>query len=221
MCKLHLDADQESELLVENHVPAENCACSLSFLISVLNHVLSNHSDGALPAELQALYQSLQKCLDLRDKYMCLSKQRLGDNPRDRDDAFTGIDEELQGVSGIRPDANLTSLSNKTMSANSQLATKNEKPWQIYPKPPPPHWHWKAKKSSITGEDGLAGIPESIDKSQSDEEEFEFSQCEMPGADEEDRWFRLDERGVYQVYAGPGASSLCCSSLSRHVVTRL
>ncbi|KLO14771.1 AMP deaminase [Schizopora paradoxa] len=180
MCNLHLD-HEESEVLAENHVPAVNY--------------------GALPAELQALYQSLQKCLDLRDKYMRLSKQRLGDNPRDRDDVFTDIDEELQGVNGIRPDANFSNHVKKTEKV--QPTPKNERPWKIYPKPPPPHWHWKAKKSSISGENGLNGIPESIEKSEIDEEDFDLDQCEIPGADEEQRWFKLDERGVYQVYEGP------------------
>ncbi|KAF8975974.1 AMP deaminase [Entomortierella lignicola] len=36
--------------------------------------------------ELQSLYTSFQKCLDLREKYMKVSCQRVGDNPSDKDD---------------------------------------------------------------------------------------------------------------------------------------
>ncbi|KAI1297780.1 AMP deaminase [Mortierella claussenii] len=36
--------------------------------------------------ELQELYTNFQKCLDLREKYMKVSCQRVGDNPSDRDD---------------------------------------------------------------------------------------------------------------------------------------
>ncbi|KAF8933109.1 AMP deaminase [Dissophora ornata] len=36
--------------------------------------------------ELQSLYTNFQKCLDLREKYMKVSCQRVGDNPSDRDD---------------------------------------------------------------------------------------------------------------------------------------
>ncbi|KAG0227967.1 AMP deaminase [Mortierella sp. GBA43] len=36
--------------------------------------------------ELQNLYTNFQKCLDLREKYMKVSCQRVGDNPSDRDD---------------------------------------------------------------------------------------------------------------------------------------
>ncbi|KAG0045042.1 AMP deaminase [Gryganskiella cystojenkinii] len=36
--------------------------------------------------ELRSLYTNFQKCLDLREKYMAISCQRVGDNPRDSDD---------------------------------------------------------------------------------------------------------------------------------------
>ncbi|KAG9065863.1 AMP deaminase [Linnemannia hyalina] len=36
--------------------------------------------------ELQSLYTNFQKCLDLREKYMKVSCQRVGDNPIDKDD---------------------------------------------------------------------------------------------------------------------------------------
>ncbi|KAG0092990.1 AMP deaminase [Podila epicladia] len=36
--------------------------------------------------ELQSLYTNFQKCLDLREKYMKVSCQRVGDNPSDKED---------------------------------------------------------------------------------------------------------------------------------------
>ncbi|KAF9392669.1 AMP deaminase [Mortierella sp. AD011] len=36
--------------------------------------------------ELQSLYTNFQKCLDLREKYMKVSRQRVGDNPNDKED---------------------------------------------------------------------------------------------------------------------------------------
>ncbi|GJJ69650.1 AMP deaminase [Entomortierella parvispora] len=36
--------------------------------------------------ELRSLYTNFQKCMDLREKYMAISCQRFGDNPRDADD---------------------------------------------------------------------------------------------------------------------------------------
>ncbi len=64
---------------------------------------------------------------------------------------------------------------------------------------------WVSVIHSFSGsdpcDDGLTGIPVLIDKTQSDREEFEFENCVMPGADEESRWFELDERCVSQVDA--------------------
>ncbi|KAI8143151.1 hypothetical protein BJV82DRAFT_611555 [Fennellomyces sp. T-0311] len=42
--------------------------------------------DPAIIDELQELYQNLQKCLDLREKYMRISCQRLEDDPRNSDE---------------------------------------------------------------------------------------------------------------------------------------
>ncbi|KAL0957392.1 hypothetical protein HGRIS_001193 [Hohenbuehelia grisea] len=33
--------------------------------------------------EMEAIFRAFEKCLDLRDKYMLKSRQRLGDNPKD------------------------------------------------------------------------------------------------------------------------------------------
>ncbi|RCH79533.1 AMP deaminase, partial [Rhizopus stolonifer] len=43
-------------------------------------------SDDAITAELRELYGALQKCLDLREKYIEFSSQRLMDDPRNQDD---------------------------------------------------------------------------------------------------------------------------------------
>lgn len=42
--------------------------------------------DEAITAELRELYNTFQKCLDLREKYMMKSKQRFEDNPKNRED---------------------------------------------------------------------------------------------------------------------------------------
>jgi AMP deaminase len=128
-------------------------------------------------AELLHLFQSLQKCLKLRDKYICKSRQRLGDNPRDYDGHFSGLDDDHADVSGMRPD---------TSFASNHSPAQPEK-WRIYPKPPPPHWHWTDKRQAVT-----------TDGRHSPVGEFNFDECEIPG---EDPWeFAIDDTGVYQVY---------------------
>ncbi|KAJ7575108.1 hypothetical protein C8J56DRAFT_1007804 [Mycena floridula] len=135
--------------------------------------------DSTLSPELVNIFSSLQKCLSLRDKYIARSLQRLGDNPRDHDGVFPGVDEDMADVSGMRPDADFTH--------NRPPEQPGEK-WKIYPKPPPPHWHWTDKFKVVSSDgDAVKG-----------NDEFEFSQCEIPG---EHPWgFKIDERGVYQVY---------------------
>ncbi|CAG8767616.1 2857_t:CDS:2, partial [Cetraspora pellucida] len=41
--------------------------------------------DENVQTELETIYTDFHKCLELRDKYMKLSLQRLGDNPKDKD----------------------------------------------------------------------------------------------------------------------------------------
>ncbi|KAI0369372.1 AMP deaminase [Pilatotrama ljubarskyi] len=133
-----------------------------------------------IPPENVPIFEALERCLDLRDKYMRVSGQKLGFNPRDYDGLFTGLDDEVSTVSGVRPDVDWT----------SRPAPKSPfKKWRIYPRPPPPHWHWKGKQTVV---------PSNSTHDVSAEEEFDFSACEIPGPHEYE--FSIDDRGVYQVY---------------------
>lgn len=133
----------------------------------------------------------------MRDKYIRLSKQRLGDNPRDYDGVFNGVDEDLATPSGVRPDADVDPFQNHNHTTTTTNTTAMNKPWKIYPRPPPPHWHWKDKTSlsssgNVHDHDALHSIQ------QSPEEEFDFSSCEIPASDSLE--FAMDRAGVYQVY---------------------
>jgi AMP deaminase len=118
---------------------------------------------------------------------MKVSLQRLGDNPRDHDELFTGIDPKIADVSGVRPDADISAY--VSPDSGDKLPNYPSKPWRIYPKPPPPHWRWTTNTEPVHGGDEV----------QAGKEEFVFKKCEIPGA--HDGWsFGLDETGVYQVY---------------------
>lgn len=125
------------------------------------------------------LLEAFQKCLNIRDKYLGKSRQMLGDNPADHDGQPLGFDEKYADPSGVRPDADLRNLSKK--------GTSKFPKWEIYPKPPPPHWHWK-KDQAI-----------SADGHHSHGDQFEFEKCVIPGP-MEDWSFKLDSKGVFQVY---------------------
>ncbi|KAF8229664.1 AMP deaminase [Tricholoma matsutake] len=135
--------------------------------------------ESAINTEYASLLQSLQKCLDLRDKYMFRSRQRLGDDPRHHDGYFPGLDDERSDVSGVRPDANFV---------ENRPPPNSFKPWKISPRPPPPHWHW-TEKEKVVSSDGTYRAPR---------DEFRFEECEIPGPHS---WtYELDDTGVYQVY---------------------
>jgi len=140
------------------------------------------------------IYQSFDKCLSLRDKYMRVSLQRLGDNPRDHDGYFQGLDPKITDVSGVRPDADISTYTSP--GSDDKLPKSPYKPWRIYPKPPPPHWHWTRETEPEPVHGG--------DVAEAGKEEFVFKKCEIPGG--HDGWgFSLDETGVYQVYNTDGS----------------
>lgn len=139
------------------------------------------------------IFQSFEKCLALRDKYMQVSLQRLGDNPRDHDGSFNGIDSKIADVSGVRPDADISAYASP--DSESKLPKSPHQPWRIYPKPPPPHWHWVADTEPVHESDEV----------KAGKEEFVFKECEIPCG--HDDWsFELSEMGVYQVYNTSGSS---------------
>lgn len=138
------------------------------------------------------IFQSFERCLSLRDKYMQVSLQRLGDNPRDHDGYFQGLDPKIADVSGARPDADISAYASQ--DAEDKLPRSPYNPWRIYPKPPPPHWHWTANTEPVHGSD----------EAEAGKEEFVFAKCKIPGG--HDGWsFGLDETGVYQVYNTDGS----------------
>lgn len=134
--------------------------------------------DGIVTSEYASILESFRKCLELRDKYMRVSGQMLGFNPKDHDEHFTGLDDRVVDVAGVRPDVDLT----------SEEPSSPFTPWKIYPRPPPPHWHW-AEKGAVHHT-----------PSELEDEEFVFENCQIPGPDANGWDFDVDERGVYQVY---------------------
>lgn len=145
-----------------------------------LDFWLRSALEPSIPPENIPILEALERCLDVRDKYMLVSGQKLGFNPRDHDGLFTGLDDDLSTVSGVRPEVDW----------ESRPPPRNVfKKWRIYPRPPPPHWHWHGKDTVAPSNAGYETLPD---------EEFDFDTCEIPGPHQLD--FSIDERGVYQVY---------------------
>ncbi|PFH49950.1 hypothetical protein AMATHDRAFT_146455 [Amanita thiersii Skay4041] len=152
-----------------------------SYLIISDNHptnLTRSSLDFVTNSEYVELFKTFQKCLDLRDKYMVKSKQRLGDNPQDYDGHFQGVSEDIADVASVRPNADYT---------KNSPPPHNFQPWNIYPKPPPPHWHWTDKQAVSTDGHYSRG-----------DEGFNFEECDIPGSHP---WtFKLDDKGIFQVY---------------------
>ncbi|KAJ7643740.1 hypothetical protein FB45DRAFT_281221 [Roridomyces roridus] len=133
-------------------------------------------------SELAHLFQSFQRCLELRDKYMLKSRQRLGDDPRHYDGQFPGLDDKTAGVCGVRPEAKFN---------ENQRPASRPRRWNIYPKPPPPHWHWTdTPDPAVSNSDGSAS-PRHGDG-------FRMEDCQIPGP--HPFTFEIDDKGVIQVF---------------------
>lgn len=132
--------------------------------------------------ELRDLYASLQRCLDLRDKYMALSRQRLEDNPANYDGHYDP-NSSAPSPENSRP---------STPSVDSQF-----KPWRIYPPPPQPHW----KEADPLAEQ--TETTEEIAARESKRREFYWEDVDVPGKVDnlaKRRRFEMNAAGVYQVY---------------------
>ncbi|KAL7419524.1 AMP deaminase [Cryptotrichosporon argae] len=175
-------------------------------------------AETGVGSELTQLYAAFAKCLALRDKYLALSNQRLGDNPRDHDGHFHGFTPaSAADVAGLKPDGN--SAAEAAEDAPDPLKT-----WEIYPPPPPPHWHWSDDRKP---EAGNSEVPASVsgasaelrtdppsgggsgygDRPKSnrltDGDGFEFDDCAIPGPDPA-RSYEINDEGVYRVYVDGG-----------------
>ena len=189
------------------------------------SEVYATHSEhqSSIPPEMKALYASFQKCLGLRDKYMKRSLQWLGDNPRDRDAEFAGIDDSIKDVPCIRADAPRPSYPHTVPAAKNYFKDGNG-PWNIYPPPPPPHWHLVPSNEMNTGQAEAHPNPATKRSHISGNEGFDFSQCEIPtvAIREMANWdFAVDEKGVYQVYESSHCTYASCSPLNRYLINSL
>ncbi|GAA5928637.1 uncharacterized protein JCM15063_003927 [Sporobolomyces koalae] len=149
----------------------------------------AQNPNEVITAELKALYSSFQRCLDLRDKYMSLSRQRLEDNPANYDGRFDPTTSpSYASTSSILP---------------SNLPAEF-KQWDIYPPPPAPHW----KEMQNAEHDPFAfdstDTTEQIAEKEALRRKFDWNKAlaKVPGKESEGKRkrFAIDSNGVYQVY---------------------
>lgn len=218
------------------HRKAKNPKFSQTLTIDVTH---ASFADNGITSELEGLYSRFSQCLDLRDKYMEISNQRLGDNPQDYDGTFNGfVQSGVADVNGLRPDAD-PRLAETPDGGNGKPPAFQ--PWKINPPPPPAHWHWQDAETGATGVGG-EGIDQSerflngevrtipVDTFAQEKEKargtvgsdgFVFEECEIPGRDmSTDFEFAQDDAGVYQVYKKSATAEAACKPVFRNVSLR-
>lgn len=157
--------------------------------------------------ELQALYSSFQRCIDLREKYMKLSRQRLEDNPANYDGLYSGTPRSASNLP-------LPSDEEVPLTPSPQF-----KPWEIYPPPPSPHWKERDPYSESTE------TTEEIEEREGKRRAFSWEKVTIPGKEiiGKRKKYEIDGNGVYQVF-NEGKSfelwSYCFELITDHFLYR-
>ncbi|KAF9242614.1 AMP deaminase [Melanogaster broomeanus] len=135
---------------------------------------------ASITPEMAHTFQQFQRCLELRDKFIARSLQRLGDNPRDHDGQFNGIAEGYADVSGVKPNVGFADA--------SYVPDSPYQPWNIYPGLHLRTGTFPPKKMCL---------PLTVMSLQT-MRSLIFQSVEIPGPH---AWeFEIDDKGVYQVY---------------------
>ena len=94
-----------------------------------------------MPPECAPLFASLQKCLQMRDKYMNESLQaNLYDNPKNWDAEYCAEWAAEHNVDVAAPAMQVAPNSVRIDGCAMDTVHGRPKPWRIYPPPPRPHW---------------------------------------------------------------------------------
>lgn len=89
---------------------------------------------------------------------------------------------------------------------------KDDPGWRVYPPPPPPVWVGEPVSSAGPQDSSGPVVMENRRKPGEDiGEDFIYDEVEVPGADE--MVFKLDDKGVYQVYENKKGTPSSSSSI--------
>ena len=156
--------------------------------------------DLNVTAELNAIYANIQKILDTRHKYMRLSLQRSGDNPKDDPswNVYPPPPEPVWDDDNNRPiglQSTTTSLSNSKILSSDKNGL-----------------HSSSQQSVRSSSDAVPQVPSSPSRKrtkagQDIREDFDLSDL-MPLPEEVEMSFKLDDNGVYQVYENSESAKL-------------
>ncbi|RKF64074.1 AMP deaminase [Erysiphe neolycopersici] len=161
---------------------------------------ISTTDDTSIVSELISIYANIQKILDLRRKYIRLSLQLDGDNPRDEPnwriypppaEPTWYQESELKSEFVPKEKAKLSGGNSgcMTLFTDESQTSKSDLSSNLSQAPRPIHSQKTRKPGQDIGED------------------FDLN-VELPVSEPSEMTFRLDENGVYQVYENSKAEEL-------------
>jgi AMP deaminase len=175
-----------------------------------------------LTPELRRLYSNLQRCLELRDKYLGVSMQSSWeDNPKNWDAEY---------CEAKAPSSSATKVPIKVDGSSLAEDGKTAKPWRIYPAPPRPHWeHFEPAPSSsfVVRPTSVNPLPPAIAPASPANAKaaqalleaaggkpgvFSMDHVVIPGQHKmkgEDVTSAMDDSGVFQVFAQDKDNAAC------------
>ena len=156
-------------------------------------------NDANVTSELSAIYTNIQKILDLRHKYIRLSLQELGDNPKD-DPSWKIYPPPPEPVWDDEKDPPYTAQSGSNSLSNSRV---------LPPEPGTPRSRQQWSTSSL-GDDQPTSPTTTRKRRKAGQEigeDFMFEDL-LPLPGEVEMTFKLDANGVHQVYEIPRSAEL-------------
>ncbi|KAL7628178.1 AMP deaminase [Parahypoxylon ruwenzoriense] len=151
-------------------------------------------SDSHITAELSTIFRNIQKILDIRHKYIRLSLQRDGDNPKDDPswDIYPPPPEPAWVETNISQDGHGANTGNNSMSNSIVLPAEvgPQRPGDTLPATGTDAEQRRTSRKRKPGYD-IGG-------------DFDMDDM-LPLPQESEFAFRLDENGVYQVYENDAA----------------
>jgi AMP deaminase len=160
------------------------------------------HNDAHIASELSTIYSDIQKVLDLRHKYMHLSLQADGDNPKDDPSwhIYPPPPEPAWHEEGDR--GNPTGMSSQGNSVTNSMVLPHERPHTRDGKTPGS----SGSHGALAQYGHKAARPKRKPGQDIGEDFYMEDLAPLPSAEE--MIFRMDANGVYQVYEDSKASEV-------------
>lgn len=157
----------------------------------------TGENDAHITAELSAIFQNIQKVLDIRHKYIRLSLQRDGDNPHD-DPAWQ--------IYPPPPEPAWTDPSPDQLHGRNTGSNSMSNSMVLSPSTSQPRGNDTTAEEDGTVQDERKKAPKRRKAGQNIGEDFNMDDL-LPTPPPSEFTFRMDENGVYQVFENSAADA--------------